>query len=119
MTVYARPGAEGSVMSFQPRYENYIGGEWVAPAAGRYFENASPVTGQVFCEIPRSDEADVEKALDAAHAAAPAWGKKAAAERAVILNKIANRIEENLEPIPLAPPWAHANPIPHTLNPHT
>ena len=56
MTVYARPGAEGSLMSFQPRYENYIGGEWVAPAAGRYFENASPVNGQPFCEIPRSDE---------------------------------------------------------------
>jgi aldehyde dehydrogenase len=52
MTVYARPGAEGSLMTFQPRYGNYIGGEWVAPAAGRYFENASPVNGQPFCEIP-------------------------------------------------------------------
>jgi hypothetical protein len=79
MTVYARPGTEGSLMSFQSRYENYIGGEWVAPTAGRYFENASPVTGQPFCEIPRSDEADIEKALDAAHAAAPAWGKTTAA----------------------------------------
>ena len=65
MTVYARPGAEGSLMTFQPRYGNYIGGEWVAPAAGRYFENASPVNGQPFCEIPRSDETDIEKALDA------------------------------------------------------
>ena len=75
MTVYARPGAEGSLMSFQPRYDNYIGGEWVAPVQGRYFENPTPVTGQAFCEVARSDEADIEKALDAAHAAAPAWGK--------------------------------------------
>src|SRR4029079_18422860 len=99
MTVYARPGAEGSVMSFHPGYENYIGGEWVAPAAGRYFENTSPITGQPFCEIPRSDETDVEKARDAAHAAVPAWGKTSPAERAVILNKIADRIEENLDAI--------------------
>ena len=75
MTVYARPGAEGSLMSFQSRYDNYIGGEWVAPAQGRYFENPTPVTGQTFCEVARSDEADIERALDAAHAAAPAWGK--------------------------------------------
>ena len=75
MTVYARPGAEGSLMSFESRYENYIGGEWVAPAAGRYFENPTPITGQTFCEIARSDEADIEKALDAAHAAAPGMGQ--------------------------------------------
>src|SRR6202521_5574760 len=87
MTVYARPGAEGSLMSFQPRYDNYIGGEWVAPGHGRYFENATPVTGEVFCEVARSDEADIERALDAAHAAAPAWGKTAAAQRAGILKK--------------------------------
>jgi aldehyde dehydrogenase len=62
MTIYARPGTEGSLMSFQPRYGNFIGGEWVAPAAGRYFENVTPVTGQPFCEIARSDEADIEKA---------------------------------------------------------
>ena len=116
MTVYARPGAEGSVMSFQPRYENYIGGEWVAPAAGRYFENASPVTGQPFCEIPRSDEADIEKALDAAHAAAPGWAKTTAAERAVILNKIADRIEENLESIAVAESWDNGKPVRETLN---
>ena len=116
MTVYARPGAEGSVMSFQPRYENYIGGEWVAPAAGRYFENPSPVTGQPFCEVPRSDEADIEKALDAAHAAAPAWAKTTAAERAVILNKIADRIEENLESIAVAESWDNGKPVRETLN---
>ena len=115
MTVYARPGAEGSLMTFQPRYGNYIGGEWVAPAAGRYFENASPVNGQPFCEIPRSDETDIEKALDAAHAAAPAWGKTTAAERAVILNKIADRIEENLESIAVAESWDNGKPVRETL----
>jgi aldehyde dehydrogenase len=116
MTVYARPGTEGSLMSFSPRYENYIGGEWVAPTAGRYFENVSPVTGQPFCEIPRSDETDIEKALDAAHAAAPAWGKTTAAERAVILNKIADRIEENLESIAVAESWDNGKPVRETLN---
>ena len=63
---YAQPGQEGSVVSFKPRYDNFIGGEWVAPADGRYFENVTPVTGQVYCEVARSSAADVEKALDAA-----------------------------------------------------
>ncbi|HYZ67300.1 MAG TPA: aldehyde dehydrogenase [Mycobacterium sp.] len=116
MTVYARPGAEGSLMTFKPRYGNYIGGAWVAPAAGRYFENASPVTGQPFCEIPRSDETDIEKALGAAHAAAPGWAKTTAAERAVILNKIADRIEENLESIAVAESWDNGKPVRETLN---
>src|ERR1700751_2225754 len=95
MTVFARPGAAGALMSYESRYENFIGGQWVAPAQGRYFENPTPVTGQTFCEVARSDEADIEKALDAAHAAAPAWGKSSPTERAAILNKIADRIEEN------------------------
>ncbi|CDO06784.1 aldehyde dehydrogenase [Mycolicibacterium cosmeticum] len=116
MTVYARPGAEGALMSFKSRYENFIGGQWVAPASGRYFENRTPVTGQVFCEIPRSDEADVEAALDAAHAAAPGWGKSSPAQRAVLLNKIADRIEENLESIALAESWDNGKPIRETLN---
>ena len=116
MTIYARPGAEGSLMSFQPRYDNYIGGKWVAPVQGRYFENPTPVTGEVFCEVAQSDEADVERALDAAHAAAPAWGKSSAAERAVILNKIADRIEENLESIAVAESWDNGKPVRETLN---
>ena len=116
MTVYARPGAEGSLMSFQPRYDNYIGGQWVAPVKGRYFENPTPVTGQTFCEVARSDEADIGKALDAAHAAAPAWGKTSPAERAVILNKIADRIEENLESIAVAASWDNGKPVRETLN---
>ena len=91
MTVYARPGT-GSAMAFQSRYDNFIGGEWIAPAGGLYFQNPTPVTGEIFCEVARSTDADIEKALDAAHAAAPAWGKTSAAERAVILDKIADRI---------------------------
>ncbi len=116
MTVYARPGTDGSLMSFKPRYENFIGGQWVPPNAGRYFENPTPVTGESFTEVPRSDESDIEKALDAAHTAAPAWGKTSAAERAVILNKIADRIEENLESIALAESWDNGKPIRETLN---
>ena len=79
------------------RYDNWIGGQFVAPVEGKYFENPTPVTGQVYCEVARSTAADIELALDAAHAAAPAWGKTSAGERAVVLNKIADRIEENLE----------------------
>src|SRR4029079_18669920 len=116
MTVYARPGTEGSVMSFKSRYGNYIGGEGVAPAAGPYFENASRVTGHPFCEIPRADETDIEKALDAAHAAAPGWAMTTAAERAVILNKIADRIEENLESIAVADSGDNGKPVRETLN---
>ncbi|MCH9666934.1 MAG: aldehyde dehydrogenase family protein [Actinomycetia bacterium] len=116
MTVYARPGTDGSLMSFKPRYDNFIGGQWVPPTAGRYFENPTPVTGEAFCEVARSDEADVEKALDAAHAAAPAWGKTSAAERALILNEVADRIEENLEAIALAEAWDNGKPIRETLN---
>ena len=116
MTTYARPGTEGALMSFESRYANFIGGQWVPPVGGEYFDNVTPVTGEVFCEIPRSTDADIEKALDAAHAAAPAWGKTAPAERAAILNKIADRIEENLESIALAESWDNGKPIRETLN---
>lgn len=116
MTVFARPGTEGSLMSFDSRYGNFIGGEWVPPVGGEYFENPTPVTGQPFCEVPRSTEADIDKALDAAHAAAPEWGKTAAAERALVLNKIADRIEENLEAIAVAEAWDNGKPVRETLN---
>ncbi|MHA7665745.1 aldehyde dehydrogenase [Mycolicibacterium sp. HS_4_1] len=116
MTVYARPGADGSVMTYPARYDNFIGGEWVAPAAGRYFENRTPVTGEVFIEIARSDESDIEKALDAAHAAAPAWGKTAPAARARVLNLIADRMEQNLEAIAVAESWDNGKPVRETLN---
>lgn len=115
MTVFARPGSAGALMSYESRYDNFIGGQWVAPARGRYFENPTPVTGQTFCEVARSDEADVDKALDAAHAAAPAWGKTAPPERAAILNKIADRIEENLESLAVAEVWDNGKPIREAL----
>src|SRR3974390_2036980 len=82
---------------FAERYDNFIGGQWVAPRAGKYFDNVSPVTGQVVCKIARSDEQDVEAALDAAHAAKDAWGRTSVVERAIILNRIADRMEANLE----------------------
>jgi aldehyde dehydrogenase len=116
MTIYARPGAQGSLMSYESRYGNFIGGEWTDPVGGEYFENPTPVTGQPFCEVPRSTGVDIDKALDAAHAAAPAWGKTAPAERAVVLNKIADRIEANLEALALAEAWDNGKPIRETLN---
>ncbi|MGA3252616.1 MAG: aldehyde dehydrogenase family protein [Mycobacterium sp.] len=115
MTVFARPGSTGALMSYESRYDNFIGGEWVAPAKGLYFENPTPVTGQTFCEVARSDEADVEKALDAAHAAAPAWGKTPPAQRAAILNKIADRIEANKDKLAVAEVWDNGKPIREAL----
>ena len=115
MTVFARPGSTGALMSYESRYDNFIGGEGVAPAQGLYFENPMPVTGQTFCEVARSDEADVEKALDAAHAAAPAWGKTPPAQRAAILNKIADRIEANKDKLAVAEVWDNGKPIREAL----
>jgi aldehyde dehydrogenase len=102
-------------MSYESRYDNFIGGEWVAPAKGLYFENPTPVTGQTFCEVARSDEGDVEKALDAAHAAAPAWGKTPPAQRAAILNQIADRIEANKDKLAVAEVWDNGKPIREAL----
>ncbi|MEU2458409.1 aldehyde dehydrogenase [Streptomyces sp. NPDC012473] len=113
--VYAQPGTEGSIVAFAPRYDNFIGGEWVAPVEGRYFDNPSPVNGKVFCEVARSSAADVELALDAAHAAADRWGRTSATERANILNRIANRLEEHLEKIAVAETWENGKPVRETL----
>jgi len=115
MTKYASPGTDGSVVTFKPRYENFIGGEYVPPAKGRYLENPTPVTGETFTEVARSTAEDVEKALDAAHAAAPAWGKTSATERANILNKMADRIEANLESIAIAESWENGKACRETL----
>src|SRR6218665_508449 len=82
---------------FKAKYGNYIGGKWVDAVDGETFKNTSPNNGQVICEVARSKAADVELALDAAHKAAPAWGRTSVTERAIMLNKIADRIEENLE----------------------
>jgi len=97
------------------RYQNFIGGEWTEPRSGNYFENPSPVNGQTFCEVPRSGADDIELALDAAHQAAPAWGRAPAAERANILNKIADRMEENLEKLAVIETWDNGKPVRESL----
>lgn len=79
---YAHPGTAGATVSFKSRYGNYIGGAFVPPVNGQYFTNPSPVNGQPIAEFPRSDAADIEKALDAAHAAADAWGRPSPQARA-------------------------------------
>ncbi len=86
-----------SRVALRTRYDNFIGGEWLAPVDGGYFDNVSPVTGKPICQIARSQAADIELALDAAHAARDAWGRTSPAERATLLNKIADRMQENLQ----------------------
>jgi aldehyde dehydrogenase len=112
---YAPPNTTGSKVQFKSRYGNFIGGEWKEPARGKYFENLSPVNGKPFCEIPRSTAEDIEKALDAAHGAKAAWGKTSPAERANILNKIADRIEQNLEALAIAETWDNGKPVRETM----
>jgi aldehyde dehydrogenase len=103
-----------SRVALRPRYENFIGGKWVAPVGGGYFENISPVTGKPVCEIARSQAADIELALDAAHKAKDAWGKTAPAKRAEILNKIADRMEENLKVLAAVETIDNGKPIRET-----
>ena len=100
---------------FQKRYDNFIGGEWVAPKSGRYMENISPVTGLVVCEVARSDAKDIELALDAAHKARKRWGETSTTERSNILLKIADRIEQNLEAIAIAETWDNGKPLRETM----
>lgn len=114
--VYAFPNTEGSKVSFKDKYENYINGEWTPPVKGQYFDNITPITGKVFTQVARSTAEDIELALDAAHAAKDAWGLTSVAERANILNKIANRIEENLELIAVAETWDNGKAVRETLN---
>ncbi|WP_370069353.1 aldehyde dehydrogenase [Streptacidiphilus sp. MAP5-3] len=113
--VYAQPGTEGSIVSFKPRYDNFIGGDWVAPAEGRYFDNPTPVTGETFCQVARSTAPDIERALDAAHAAAEAWGRTSPTERANTLNRIADRIEQHLERLAVVETWENGKPVRETL----
>src|SRR5690625_2687369 len=108
---YANPNTEGSLVSFKDRYDNFINGEYRAPSHGKYFENVSPVTGKVFCEIARSTKEDVEAAVEAGNTAQDAWGKTSVAERANILNKIADRIEENLEMLAVAETWDNGKAV--------
>ncbi len=73
--IYSKPGEKDAKVQFKTRYDNYINGEWIPPISGRYFQNITPITGEVFCEVARSQAEDIELALDAAHAAKEAWGK--------------------------------------------
>jgi aldehyde dehydrogenase len=109
------PGKFGTFVPFKKRYENFIGGQWVAPVDKQYFENTTPVTGKVFCEVARSTAADVELALDAAHKAKVAWGRTSTTERANILNKIADRIEASLPMLAAAETWDNGKPIRETM----
>ncbi|WP_054889220.1 aldehyde dehydrogenase family protein [Pseudomonas sp. NBRC 111118] len=113
---YAHPGTEGAKVSFKSRYGNYIGGEFVTPVKGQYFENTSPVNGKLIAEFPRSTAEDIEKALDAAHAAADAWGRTSVQDRSNVLLKIADRIEQNLELLAITETWDNGKPIRETLN---
>jgi aldehyde dehydrogenase len=113
---YKQPNQPGAKVHFKERYENFINGEWTAPVKGEYFDNVTPVTGKNFCQVARSTKEDIELALDAAHAAKASWGKTSVTERANILNKIADRIEENLEMLAVAETWENGKAVRETLN---
>jgi aldehyde dehydrogenase len=101
-------------IKMRERYDNYIGGEWTPPADGRYFTNPSPISGQPLCEVARSTAADIDKALDAAHAAKAAWGQRPPAQRADVLNRIADRIEQNLPLLAMVETLDNGKPIRET-----
>lgn len=113
--LYNNPNTDGAVIHFKARYDNFIGGKWVAPVKGQYFDNTSPVTGKPFCQVARSSAEDIELALDAAHAAAERWGATSTTERANMLNKIADRLEQNLEKLAVAETWDNGKPVRETL----
>lgn len=113
--IYAQPGSENAVVSFKSHYDNYIGGEWVKPRGGEYFDNTSPINGQAYCKVARSSEADINLALDAAHNVRAKCTKTSVTERANILLKIADRIEQNLEELAVAETWENGKPVRETL----
>lgn len=115
MTLYAAPGTEDSIVDYRERYDNYIGGQWVAPVDGEYMDNISPVNGEVFCQVARGKEADINLAIDAAEKAFETFGKTTPAERALLLHRIADRIEENLEKIAVAETWENGKAVRETL----
>ncbi len=114
-SAYARPNAPDSPVHFRATYDNFIGGDWVAPACGEYFDDITPVTGQPFCRVARSSAEDIERALDTAHAAREAWGRTSVAQRAGILLKIADRMEQNLEMLAIAEAWENGKAVRETL----
>jgi aldehyde dehydrogenase len=114
-TTFAAPGQAGSPVELKARYDNFIGGRWVAPSAGQYSWNRTPSTGQPFTEVPRSTAADIELALDAAHAAKGAWGETSPTERARVLNAIADAIDANLEMLAVTESYENGKPVRETL----
>ena len=112
---YVDPNQSGSKVQFKAQYENFIGGQWVAPVKGEYFDNISPVDGKVFTKIPRSSVEDIELALDAAHNAKAQWSKSSATTRSNMLLKIADRLEANLELLAVAETWDNGKPVRETL----
>lgn len=112
---YANPNTEGSKVQYKEKYDNFIGGKWIAPVKGEYFDNVSPVDGNVFTKVAKSTLEDLELALDAAHAAKDAWGKTSPTDRSNILLKIADRLEANLEMLAVAETWENGKPIRETL----
>ena len=114
-TIYPAPGQEGSPVGLSDRYDNFIGGHWVAPTSGEYRDNPAPATGEAFSQVAHSAPEDVELALDAAHAAKDAWGEASATERAAVLNAMADAIEENLEMLAVAESWENGKPVRETL----
>ncbi len=115
VATYAAPGQHDSPVELKSRYENFIGGHWVAPVHGDYAENLTPATGEPFTEVPRSTVEDVELALDAAHAAKTGWGEMSTTERSKVLNKIADAIEEHVEMLAVAESWENGKPVRETL----
>jgi aldehyde dehydrogenase len=114
-TTYEAPGQSGSPVELQERYENFIGGEWIAPTTGEYSKNLSPRTGEPFCEVAHSGAQDIELALDAAHAAKDEWGGRSPAERAAVLNAVADAIEANVEMLAVAESYENGKPVRETL----
>jgi aldehyde dehydrogenase len=112
---YANPNTPGAKVQFKARYDNFIGGKFRPPVKGQYFDNPTPVTGAVFCQVARSNSEDIELALDAAHGAAVAWGRTPPAQRAALLNKIADRMQDNLELLAVAETWDNGKPVRETL----
>ena len=115
VATFAPPGHVDSPVELKSRYDNFIGGHWVAPVKGEYSENLTPATGEPFTEVPRSTFEDVDLALDAAHAAKDAWGETSTTERSRVLNRVADAIEENLELLAVAESWENGKPVRETL----
>ncbi len=113
---YPHPGQAGAPLSFKARYDNFINGQFQPPVGGQYFEVITPISGKVFTQAARSTEADIELALDAAHAAKDKWAATSPTERSNILLKIADRIEQNAEKLAYAETVDNGKPIRETLN---